>query len=98
MSSDPITGALSVAEAKRRFSELIDRVQKGERIVVSRRGKPVVALSSPEGTTAPGRAAPTGLASVAGALADWSDLDRDVERIYATRRRSRDRAVPPLEE
>ena len=71
---------ISVAEAKRRFSELIERVKKGERIVVSRRGKPVMALSLPERGEASNRAAPAGLASLAGALADWNDLDDVVAR------------------
>ncbi len=35
---------LGVAEAKRRFSELIERVGRGERFVICRRGKPAVAL------------------------------------------------------
>jgi antitoxin (DNA-binding transcriptional repressor) of toxin-antitoxin stability system len=87
-----------VAEAKRRFSELIDRVKKGERIVVSRRGKPVIALSLPEHPMGSGRSAPTGLASVAGALADWRELEEVVEDIYAARRRSKDRAVGALGE
>jgi prevent-host-death family protein len=39
-----MTEMLGVADAKRRFSELIERVQQGERFVVSRRGKPVLAL------------------------------------------------------
>jgi prevent-host-death family protein len=38
---------LSVVEAKRRFSELLNRVVYGhERIVISRRGKPVAAVVS----------------------------------------------------
>jgi hypothetical protein len=40
---------------------------------------------------------PVGLAAVAGALADWDDIDEVVHDIYAARRRSRDRAVPSLE-
>jgi antitoxin (DNA-binding transcriptional repressor) of toxin-antitoxin stability system len=87
-----------VAEAKRRFSELIDRVEKGERIIVSRRGKPVLALCLPEHPAASGREAPAGLASVAGALADWSELEEVVEEIYAARRRSKDRPVEALGE
>ena len=87
---------LSVADAKRRFSELIDRVDRGEQVLVSRRGKLVLALVRPR-STRDGRPAPVGLAAVAGALADWHDIDEDVERIYEARRRARDRAVPPLE-
>ena len=39
--------ALSVADAKARFSELIERVGRGERFVISRRGKPALALVPP---------------------------------------------------
>ena len=87
--------ALPVAEAKRRFSELIDRVEQGEQILVSRRGTVVVALVPPRATQA-ARPAPVGLAAVAGALADWRDLEAVVGEIYAARRRSRDRSVPEL--
>lgn len=93
-----MSSGIPVAEAKRRFSELIDRVQRGERIIVSRRGKPVLALSHPAQTAGGGRSAPAGLAAAAGALDDWGDLDDVVQEIYAARRRSRDRAVPPLDE
>jgi prevent-host-death family protein len=88
--------ALSVAEAKARFSELIERVGRGERFVVSRRGKPALALVPPdEGHPAP--PAPAGLLSIVGALADREDLDAMVEEIYASRRRSRDRPAPDLD-
>ena len=43
-----MTEQVSVADAKRRFSELIERVGRGERFLVTRRGKPVLALVSPE--------------------------------------------------
>lgn len=39
-----MTEEVSVADAKRRFSELIERVGRGERFLVTRRGKPVLAL------------------------------------------------------
>jgi prevent-host-death family protein len=35
----------SVAEAKARMSELLDRAQKGEKVVISRRGHPVAELA-----------------------------------------------------
>lgn len=38
---------VSVAEAKAHLSELIDRVAAGERLIVTRRGKPVLELRSP---------------------------------------------------
>lgn len=35
-------------EAKNKLSELLERVARGERIVITRRGKPVAELVSPE--------------------------------------------------
>jgi len=88
---------VGVAEAKRRFSELIDRVSAGERFVVSRRGKPAVVLVPPSPQALrPSVGSPVGLAAVAGALADWEELDDVVEDIYAARRASRDRPTPEL--
>jgi prevent-host-death family protein len=90
--------SLGTAEAKRRFSELVDRVGEGERFLVSRRGRPAVALVPPAaellgGPTRP----PAGLATVAGALADWDGIDAITAEIYAARRGSRDRPAPELD-
>lgn len=89
--------SLGTAEAKRRFSELVDRVGDGERFLVSRRGRPAVALvpPAPDLLEAPAPP-PSGLAALAGALADWEDLDVVVEEIYAARRASTDRPAPEL--
>jgi prevent-host-death family protein len=89
---------LGIAEAKRRFAELVDRVQKGERFVVSRRGRPAVALVRPTAAEFAGgtQPAPKGLAAGAGALADWEDLPDVVEELYAARRRAEDRSGPDL--
>jgi prevent-host-death family protein len=89
--------SLGTAEAKRRFSELVDRVGEGERFLVSRRGRPAVALVPPaaallEAPTKP----PSGLAALAGALAGWDDLEQAVAEIYAARRGSDDRPAPDL--
>lgn len=88
---------MGVAEAKRRFSELIDRVDQGERFVVSRRGRPAVVLVPPTPDALRSAVArPIGLAAVAGALADWDDIEDAVQEIYTARRHSRDRAAPDL--
>jgi antitoxin (DNA-binding transcriptional repressor) of toxin-antitoxin stability system len=88
---------MGVAEAKRRFSELIDRVDEGERFVVSRRGRPAVVLAPPtsDALRSPNQR-PIGLAAIAGALADWDDLDDAVRDIYAARKGSRDRPGPDI--
>jgi prevent-host-death family protein len=88
---------VGTAEAKRRFSELVDRVGEGESFLVSRRGRPAVALVPPAPELlAPRREPPRGLASLAGALAEWDELDADVAAIYAARRASEDRPAPDL--
>jgi prevent-host-death family protein len=89
---------IGVAEAKRHFSELVDRVRDGERIVIARRGTPVVALVAPDDDLARGSmAAPTGFAALVGALADWDDLGPVMDDIHAARRTAKDRAAPALD-
>lgn len=88
---------LGTAEAKRRFSELVDRVKEGERFVVSRRGRPAVVLVPPTADALVEPVSPPGgLASIAGAMAEWDDLDDVVAEIYAARRTSIDRPAPDL--
>jgi prevent-host-death family protein len=88
--------SIAVADAKARFSELLDRVSRGERFLVLRHGRPTAALVPASAVAEP---APTvaGLAAVAGALATWEDLEAVVEDIYAARRHAQDRPVPPLD-
>ena len=95
MTTEPISNTLGVAETKSRFSELIERVRHGERFLVSRRGRPVLALVPPDQAVLPG-SRPTGLAAIAGALEEWMELPEIVDEIYASRRRARDRAAPDL--
>lgn len=98
MTSRPGTRSIGVAEAKRHFSELLDRVAEGERVVISRRGRPAVVLVPPTGElTEPALPPPVGLAAVVGALAEWDELEQIVEEIYAARERSADREAPSLE-
>jgi prevent-host-death family protein len=40
---------VGVLEAKNRLSELIERVERGERVVITRHGKPVATLNSAQG-------------------------------------------------
>lgn len=93
-----MTEELGVAEAKRRFAELIDRVGSGERVVVTRHGKPAVALVPPGSVDArlpAGR--PTGFAALAGALGDVDDFDDVMDGVMRSRRVSRDRPAPELD-
>ena len=86
----------NVAEAKRNFRELIARVGAGERIVIARRGTPVMALVHPDEVSLARPFRPVGLAAVAGALSDWQELDDLVGEIYAAREQARDRPAPHL--
>lgn len=92
-----MTGKLGVAEAKRRFSELIDRVQRGERVVVFRRGRPAMTLVAPDVSREPPEEPPLGLAAFAGALADWPEIAEDTQKIIRSRRRAGHRQAPQLE-
>ncbi len=89
---------MGVAEAKRLFSELIDRVLRGERIVVTRRGKPVMTLARPEPEDGdPGEPRYLGLLAFAGILEGVmtdEEVDAMVTEIYEDRRRSMPRDVP----
>ena len=98
MSQEHDLQTLGVAEAKRRFGELIERVRKGERFLVTRRGQPAVGLVPPGAELRRGPLRPPqGLAAGAGALADWEDLTEIVQEIYRRRRTTKDRAAPELD-
>ncbi len=98
MSEEPVDDreSLSVAEAKARFSELIDRVGRGERFIVTRRGKPAVGLIPPS-EMSPQRQRPLGLLAGLGALAEWETLEEDMREVVASRRKARDRPPPDLD-
>jgi antitoxin (DNA-binding transcriptional repressor) of toxin-antitoxin stability system len=55
---------VSVAEAKARLSELIDKAEAGEEIVITRRGKAAARLSAPQAAKRP-------IAEVLDELAAW---------------------------
>ena len=87
---------VSVAEAKARLSELLARVARGERFIVTKRGSAAAALVPVDQAVPPSRR-PLGLAAFAGALADWDDLPGAVDEIYRKRRHARDRDVPDMQ-
>jgi len=90
---------VNVAEAKRRFSELLARAAyKGERFIITRRGKPMAALvdlhqleptenhASPSGIAA-------GLLGAAGALAEGEDLEEIMREVVRARQSRTPRPV-----
>lgn len=89
---------IGVAEAKRRFSELLDRVRRGERFVIARRGKPEVALVPPDDAAVDRPERPLGFLSLVGLFSDWDEHEVDdmVRDMYAARLRAKDRPAPDL--
>jgi prevent-host-death family protein len=96
-----MTNSLNVAELKRRFSEILSRVElRGERITVRRRGRTVAILvpASDEDETAVIATTPRrGLAAAAGAWEGYPDVERFIAEIRAARDASADRAVEAME-
>ena len=90
---------MNVAEAKKRFSELLARIAyNGERFIISRRGKPMAVLIGlddfgllEEHARRPEE--PQGLLAAAGALADCEGFEELMGEIYRSRRRSAGRRV-----
>jgi prevent-host-death family protein len=96
-----MTRTLNVAEAKRKFSELLARTAyAGDRFVIARRGKPLAVLVGVEDlhrleagghtSTTPGAA---GLLGAARAAGDHPEFQKIMADVYRSRRRSRGRTV-----
>lgn len=91
-----MTEQIGVADAKRRFSELADRVGNGESFLIVNRGRPVLALVPPQ-RLGEGEVRPVGLAAFAGALeGEWDTVGEDMDAIVAARRHVADRPPPDL--
>jgi prevent-host-death family protein len=89
---------VSVADAKRRFSELVNRAAFGkERFLIERHGKPVGALISAADLARLEQQgdlqSQTGLAAAAGAFADFEEFEQIMEEVVAERRAERHRPV-----
>lgn len=95
--------AINVAEAKRKFSELLARTAyAGERFVISRRGRPLAALVAIEDLTRletrrrgteKDHTDPQGLLAAAKALADYEDFEKIMAGVARGRRRSTGRPI-----
>jgi prevent-host-death family protein len=90
--------SVSVAEAKSRFSELVQRASYGgERFLIEKRGKPVGAIVSvdalvrlEEGTpSSPGQ----GLLAAVGAMAEFDEFESIMQEVMKQREQARDREV-----
>src|SRR5438128_1883499 len=90
--------AMSVAEAKSRFSELVNRASYGrERFLIRKRGKPVGAIVSAEDLerleAAEPRGRPGGALATVGALAEFEEWEGLVDEVVRGRAQQRDREV-----
>ena len=88
--------SVSVGDAKRRLSELMSRVvYRGERFVIERRGKPMVALVSAEDLARLEQepVSAGGLLAALGAWAEFDEIDDLVADIYRHRSQATDRGV-----
>jgi prevent-host-death family protein len=94
-----MTEVVSVADAKRRFSELIERVGRGERFLVTRRGKPVLALVPPGDARAEDEPEPKkrGFMALWGILEGVEGADEwyeEMQRVVADRKNYPPREMP----
>ena len=85
-----------VAEVKARLSEYVSlSASRGDRIVITRRGKPVAALVGLEDLQTLAQADKRrGLSELMGRWEDFADIAGSVERIYRARRNDGYRDVP----
>lgn len=87
---------MNVADTKRHFSELLDRVAQGERFVVTRRGRPAAALVPPGDAAVRDEPARLGLLAFVGVLAEWPEFDEVMRNVVAGRARAGTRPAPDL--
>jgi len=88
---------IGVADAKRRFSELAERVGRVESFVILSRGRPVVALVPPQRVADEEPQLAIGLAAFAGALTgEWDTVDEDMAETVSRRQQVSDRPAPEL--
>ena len=89
--------ALSVAEAKRRFSDVLGAVRhRGERVIVERRGRPIAAIVPLDDLERLEGNAARGVLALVGAFGDAKELPRLLDDVVRARARQRRRPAPRL--
>jgi prevent-host-death family protein len=89
--------SLSVAEAKRRFSDVLGTVRhRGERVVVERRGRPIAAIVPLDDLARLEGEAARGVLALVGAFGDARELPRILDDVVGTRATQRRRKPPRL--
>ena len=91
---------ISVAEAKRNFSELMARVVfGGDEYIIKKRGKAMVALIRPEYVklihALETKQKTKGLLGMVGKFDDSEDYIKEVDAVYGSRKAMKDRKVSP---
>lgn len=95
----PMARALSVAEAKRRFSDVLGAVKhRGERVVVERRGRPVAAIVPLDDLARLEGAPHRGFLALVGSFRDAKAFPDVLDEIVRTRRLQRRRSALKLRE
>ena len=89
---------ISVAEAKRNFSELMAKVvYQGREYVIERRGRPMVAIINADNLKSIHRDEKKfqkgGLFNIVGRFSEQQNFVKEVEHIYQARLKMRDRKV-----
>lgn len=87
---------INVAEAKRCFSEVMGRVvYGGDEYIITRRGKPMVAIVKPEylELSQSKKQKEKGLIQIIGKFNDSQEFVEDLEKIYSLRGSLKDREV-----
>ena len=90
-----MTRALSVAETKRRFSDVLGSIHhRGERVVVERRGRPIAAIVPLDDLARLEGGSARGVLALVGAFGDARKLPRILDDVVRTRGRQRRRPAP----
>ena len=90
---------MNVAEAKKKFSEILARTAyNGERFIINRRGKPMAVLIGLDDFALleqqiRSSEKPQGLLAAAGVLADFESFGKIMNDVYRSRRESTGRVV-----
>jgi prevent-host-death family protein len=92
-----MTIMVSVSEAKARLSELLNKViYGGDRIILTKHGKPVAEITLPREAAESGRDSDDWVWRVAGALKDDVEFGEIMDDVIASRRGRMPREVPPI--
>jgi len=96
-----MSDSLNVAELKRRFSEILNRIElRGEKISIRRRGRTVaiiVPATEEDAASVAAQMPRRGLAAAAGAWEEHSDIEGFLAEIRAGRDAAADRKVEGME-